>query len=43
MSNPTVLVLGAGASSPYNFPVGDQLRVQIGANFVNDYSDLISA
>jgi len=32
----TVLILGAGASKPYGFPTGEELRREIIDNYVND-------
>ena len=36
ITHPTVFILGAGASKPYGFPTGKELRVQIITEFVNE-------
>lgn len=38
----TVFVLGAGASVPYKYPSGAQLRTDICKKFVDDYEPLLS-
>ncbi|MCU7496098.1 MAG: hypothetical protein HF314_17520 [Ignavibacteria bacterium] len=40
IKEPTVFILGAGASFPYGFPTGAQLRTLICKNFANDYARL---
>ena len=35
----TVFILGAGASKPYGYPTGKELRNYICNNFINDYLD----
>jgi hypothetical protein len=37
IKEPTVFILGAGASHPYGFPTGAELREQIIGNFVSDF------
>ena len=41
INNKTVVVLGAGASKPYGYPIGLELRNQIIENFVNWYRESI--
>lgn len=37
ITEPTVFVLGAGASEPYGYPTGKQLKEQILEHFLNDF------
>ncbi|MGD0625710.1 MAG: hypothetical protein ABSB32_13440 [Thermodesulfobacteriota bacterium] len=39
---PTLFILGAGASKPYGFPTGRELRTQIIRSFPSDYKTLQS-
>jgi hypothetical protein len=40
LTEPTVFILGAGASVPYGYPTGRQLRGYICKNFLNNYLNL---
>ena len=40
ISDETVFVLGAGASAPYGYPIGNELRDDIRLNFKIDMSAL---
>lgn len=41
ISEETIFVLGAGASAPYGYPIGSELRDDICLNFKNDMSALL--
>jgi hypothetical protein len=42
IDTPTLFVLGAGASKPYGFPVGAELKEQIINNFSTDIERLLN-
>ena len=42
IDEPTLFILGAGASKPYGFPLGAELRSQIISDFLSDYEQLLA-
>ena len=42
IKEPTVFILGAGASYPYGYPTGQELRQQICSSFVEDRNNYLS-
>ena len=40
ITEPTVLILGAGASAPFGFPVGRQMLIQICEHLRDSNTDL---
>lgn len=43
ITEPTVFVLGAGASAPYRYPTGKKLKEEIFVNFLNDFDHVFPA
>jgi hypothetical protein len=41
ITEPTLFILGAGASKPYGFPIGAELRAEIINNFYNDLDRML--
>lgn len=41
ISEDTVFVLGAGASAPYGYPIGSELRDDVCLNFMKDMKSLL--
>ena len=37
----TLFILGAGASVPYGYPTGNQLRIEIYKKFSSDFNSLL--